>query len=166
MGQPGIMLYFDMAEPLKELGYEDKGRILEAALEYGQFGTVPDFDGILKVVWGFIRPRLDKDAKAYRKKVVKNTFSSYCAQEKKAGRTPLDLQVWLEHEGIDSEWNRTIPVDSGRYPTPYSNTDSTAAPYSNTDSKSITEWGVGEDMVERDFDEMKADAIRKLQEMR
>lgn len=115
--RPGIMLYFDMAEPLKGLGYEEKGRLLEAMLDYGQFGVIPEFDGSLAIAWGFIRPKLDSDAKSYRKKVVKTTYSSYCAKEKKAGRVPKEWDEWVACEGIDTEWNRTAPVDIERYPT-------------------------------------------------
>ena len=81
--RPGIMLYFDMAEPLKGLSYEEKGKLLEAMLDYGQFAVVPEFDGLLTFAWGFIRPKLDADARNYRKKVFKSTYSSYCAKEKK-----------------------------------------------------------------------------------
>jgi hypothetical protein len=132
--RPGIMLYFDMAEPLKGLGYEEKGRLLEAILDYGQFGVAPEFDGLLTVVWGFIRPKLDADAKSYRKKVVKNTYSSYCSKEKKADRTPMELDEWLEYNGIDAEWNKSVPVDAERYPT----INSTKNPTANLTAKTIT----------------------------
>lgn len=104
--RPGIMVYFDMAEPIKVLGYEEKGRLLEAMLDYGQFGVIPEFEGYLLFAWGFIRPKLDADAKSYRKKVVKNTYSSFCAKEKKNGNSnPLDFEEWCAKEGIDTtEW--------------------------------------------------------------
>ena len=45
MGRPGIMLYFDILEPIRMLPDEDKGRLLVAMLEYGKEGKVPQFDG-------------------------------------------------------------------------------------------------------------------------
>lgn len=113
--QPGVMIYFDIAEPLKGLSYEEKGRLLEAILDYGQFGLVPEFDGLLMVVWGFIRPKLDVDASKYRKKVVKNTYSSYCAKVPKPER--MEYEEWLEYMGMDTEGNRTVPNGSNRHPT-------------------------------------------------
>lgn len=92
--RPGIMLYFDMAEPVKGLSYEERGQLLEAMLDYGQFGAVQEFNGLLAFAWGFIRPKLDADAKSYRKKVVKNTHSSYCAKEKKA-----EIHLWILRSG-------------------------------------------------------------------
>lgn len=130
--RPGIMLYFDLAEPLKYMCYEDKGKLLDAMLDYGQYGVVPDFDGMLQMAWGFIRPKLDVDAKNYRKKVVTNTYSSYCAKEKRAGRPPMSLEEWLEQEGIDTDWNRTVPNGTERFPTTAPPTETMAKRETNT----------------------------------
>lgn len=51
MARPGIMLYFDILEPLKVLPDADKGRLFVAILEYGQFGVVPEFEGMLAMAW-------------------------------------------------------------------------------------------------------------------
>jgi hypothetical protein len=67
--QPGVMLYFDRCSALKRVSYEDKGRLLEAILEYGEHGVVPDFDGVLGLAWDFIRPGLDKDRERYERRV-------------------------------------------------------------------------------------------------
>ena len=131
--QPGVMIYFDIAEPLKGLSYEEKGRLLEAILDYGRLGREPKFDGLLMVVWGFIRPKLDIDASKYRKRVVKNTYSSYCAKESKANRTAMNFEEWLEYMGMDTEGNRTVPNGSNRHPT----TNSTITPTLTT-TPSIT----------------------------
>lgn len=110
--RPGIILYFDMAAPLKHLEYEDKGRILDAMLEYGQYGVVPELDGVLPIVWDCIKPKLDADAKRYRKEVIRNTHASYCGREKKAGRIPLDFEEWCDREGVDmTTWDRVESCD-------------------------------------------------------
>jgi len=49
MARPGVMLYFDMLEPIRVLPDEDKGRLLVAILEYGKDGVVPEFSGMLMV---------------------------------------------------------------------------------------------------------------------
>lgn len=63
--QPGVMLYFDLRNSLGRLSYEEKGRILDAVLDYGQYGVVPEFDGMLGLAWDFIAPRVDHDRTRY-----------------------------------------------------------------------------------------------------
>lgn len=161
--RPGIMLYFDMAEPFKGLSYEEKGRLLEAMLDYGQFSVVPEFDGLLAFAWGFTRPKLDQDARSYRKKVVKNTYSSYCAKEKKGGNTPLDFEEWCAQECIDTtEWSRSVPVDTERYPntTPKTDTSPTAIPKANT----IVDTDGGGKGEEVSFEDLKRQRLAMLLE--
>ena len=163
--RPGIMVYFDMAEPLKVLGYEEKGRLLDAMLDYGQFGVVPEFDGVLTVVWGFIRPKLDADAKSYRKKVVKNTYSSYCAKEKKNGNnTPLDFEEWCSKERIDtSEWTQAVSSDTERYPNTTPNPERT--PKANTITEAKADGGgKGEEEPpqDKDFETLRREKLAML----
>lgn len=63
--QPGVMLYFDIRPSLNRLSDGDKGRLFEAILDYGQYGALPDFDGVLGVAWDFIQPKLDRDRERY-----------------------------------------------------------------------------------------------------
>ena len=126
--RPGIMLYFDLAEPLKSLGYEGKGKLLEAMLDYGQHGIVPDFgaDGMLQLAWGFLRPKLDVDAERYRERVRKNTYSSYCAQVRKKNKEPLCFNDW------EAEQDRSVSFDTDRSPT------TTVTPNSTTEATSVS----------------------------
>lgn len=105
--KPGVILYYDMYHPLRPLSYEEKGRLLEAVMEYAEFGVLPELEGLLEMAWGFLRPRLDLDAKKYRMKVAKAAYSSYCGVAKREGLVPLDLEAWKVREGIDEEWNYT-----------------------------------------------------------
>lgn len=66
--RPGVMLYFDVAPCLERLSLEEKGRLFAAILEYGQYGVVPDLEGMTGVAWDFIRPRVDRDAERYEEK--------------------------------------------------------------------------------------------------
>lgn len=170
----GIVLYFDIAEPLKCLSYEDKGKLLDAMLTYGQYGVVPDFTGMLQMAWGFIRPKLDVDAKNYRKKIVMSTYSSYCAKEKRVGRTPMSLEEWLEQEGIDADWNRTVPNGTERFPTTTPTTEPTTAPTTaptaNTESNENTKTDIvtdgggkgEEEAVTEDFETLRQKRIAQL----
>ena len=65
MGRTGIMLYFDILEPIRVLSDADKGRLLVAMLEYGKYGTLPQFDGMLALAWGFVQPKIDRDEETY-----------------------------------------------------------------------------------------------------
>lgn len=163
--RPGFMLYFDMAEPLMVLKDEEKGRLLDAMFNYGQFGVIPEFDGYLKVAWGFIRPKLDTDARNYRKRVVKNTYSSYCARERKKENTiPMDLEEWCEKEGVDtSEWTQAVSTDTKRYPTTAPKTES--SPKANTVAEAKAEGG-GKGEEDEDFESLRLKKMEMLREMR
>lgn len=63
--RPGVMIYFEVRDSLKFLSLEDKGKLFDAILEYGEFGAVPEFDGMLGVAWAFMKPKLDADAERY-----------------------------------------------------------------------------------------------------
>lgn len=63
--QPGCMLYFDLRPSLKRLSLEEKGRLFEAILDFGEYGVIPELDGVLAVAWDFIQPRLEKDRERY-----------------------------------------------------------------------------------------------------
>ncbi len=170
--RPGIILYFDMVAPLKRLGYEDKGRLLEAMLEYGQFGVVPELDGVLPFIWDCIQPKLDADAKRYRKTVFQKTHASYCAKEKKAGRVPVDFDEWCESEGIDTtKWIHVEPCDTTRCPTEKININITSKSNTNIDGNPIPTatvevdgGGKGEEdpPKEKDFETLRREQMAKL----
>lgn len=55
---------------MNQLSKNEKAALLDAILDYSEFGTVPDFgSGKLGVAWGFLRPKLDRDEEAYTRKV-------------------------------------------------------------------------------------------------
>lgn len=56
----GIRISYDLIEPIKLLTDVDKGQLLVAMLEYGKNGKQPQFDGILGLAWGFMKPKIDK----------------------------------------------------------------------------------------------------------
>ena len=78
------MLYFSVRPALKRLSTEQKGRLFDAILDYGESGLLPDFDGVLGVCWDFIQPMIDKDAEAYREKCdkAKRAVETRWAREK------------------------------------------------------------------------------------
>lgn len=68
----GIMLYFDIKEPLKEFSDEERGKLLWALLEYGETLTMPQFSGSLKTAFNFIKKDIDRDREKYIKKCEQN----------------------------------------------------------------------------------------------
>ena len=102
MARPGIMLYFDILEPIKVLPDADKGRLLVAMLEYGQSGTVPVFEGMLAMAWGFVKPKIDKDSDEYNRTVLKRQYATFCRDRKKKGEPEIAFDEWLMTNGDQS----------------------------------------------------------------
>ena len=157
--RPGIMIYFDMVEPLKRLDHTSKGRLFEAMLNYGQYGEVPNFDGdgMLLMAWEFILPKLNADEKSYRKKVIKNTYSSYCNKAKKSAIAPMDFDEWCAKEGIDTtEWCRMTSTDIERYPNTTPNPEITPKANTMTEAKARADGGgKGEEVPQNETEEQR-----------
>lgn len=115
MGKPGVMFYFDIRPCIKRLSYEDKGRLFEAILDYGQSGTIPEFDGVLGIAWDFIQPRLDYDSERYDGKIDQRRYAVYVREAKKRGILPLSFDEWAVVP--DAKRHQWISSDIGRYPT-------------------------------------------------
>ena len=128
MARPGIMLYFDILEPIKVLPDADKGRLLVAMLEYGQTGTVPVFDGMLALAWGFVKPKIDKDSEEYNRTVLKRQYATFCRDRKKKGEPDISFEEWLMT--IDEQCYHMISHDIKWYPT----TTTTTTPSTTTNT--------------------------------
>ena len=134
MARPGIMLYFDILEPIKVLPDEDKGRLLVAMLEYGKTGTVPAFDGMLALAWGFVKPKIDKDSEEYNRTVLKRQYATFCRDRKKKGEPDISFDEWLII--IDDHIDQVISSDIKWYPT--TSTTPTPSTSSNTPTSITT----------------------------
>ena len=128
MARPGIMLYFDILEPIKVLPDADKGRLLVAMLEYGQRGIVPEFEGMLALAWGFVKPKIDKDSDEYNKTVLKRQYATFCRDRKRKGEPDITFEEWLMT--IDDKCYQMISHDTKWYPT----TTATTPPSTNTNT--------------------------------
>ena len=130
MARPGIMLYFDILEPIKVLPDADKGRLLVAMLEYGQSGTVPVFDGMLSLAWGFVKPKLDKDSEEYEKTVLKRQYATFCRDRKRKGEPEISFEEWMMT--IDDHRYQVVSSDIKWYPT------TSTTPTSSTNTSTAT----------------------------
>lgn len=118
MARPGIMLYFDILEPIKVLPDADKGRLLVAMLEYGQTGIVPEFDGLLALAWGFVKPKIDRDNEEYNRSVLRRQYATVCRERKRKGEPDITFDEWLKTNGIiDNQWSSMVINDNQWYPT-------------------------------------------------
>lgn len=147
MARPGIMLYFDILEPIKVLPDADKGRLLVAMLEYGQSGKAPAFEGMLELAWGFVKPKIDKDEAEYKGVVLKRQYATVCRDRKRKGEPEITFDEWLRTNGSnDNQITSMISDDIKWHPTtsttPSTNTStSTTTPTAAAATTSTTKGG-------------------------
>lgn len=96
MAKPGVMLYFDLLEPLRILTDSDRGKLILAILEYGQDGREPDFKGSLAMAWGFIRPKIDRDDESYESAAQQRRYANFCKKRSSLNLPRIPYQKWLE----------------------------------------------------------------------
>ena len=60
MKKPGVMIYFTM-RPSRKLPMEDRLRLYDAMLDYGETGVVPELEGPLALLWDYFQPQLELD---------------------------------------------------------------------------------------------------------
>ena len=137
MARPGIMLYFDILEPIKVLPDADKGRLLVAMLEYGQRGVVPDFDGMLALAWGFVKPKIDKDESEYNLSVLRRQYATVCRERKKKGEPEITFDEWMKTNCYGDYRGTSMMINDNQwYPT--TTTPTTTTPSTTTSTTTTT----------------------------
>ena len=97
MSEPGIIVYFDIMEPLGQLSDAERGQLFWAMLEYGRDGVEPDFrKKDLAIVWGFIRPKLERNKAAYKNTVLQKRYAVACRERKRKGLEDISFEEWKE----------------------------------------------------------------------
>ena len=125
MGRPGIMVYFDILEPIRVLDDADKGRLLVAMLEYGRDGVVPQFEGMLALAWSFVRPKIDRDESSYENAKLQRKYAAFCKKRSAINLPKVPFEEWLEMSEDerqrsvlpDNEPQRAVDFVNDRYPT-------------------------------------------------
>lgn len=125
MARPGIMIYFDMLEPIRVLPDEDKGRLLVAILEYGQTGILPEFDGMLALAWGFVQPKIDRDAEAYSESMLQRQYAAFCKKRKNIWMPKISFDEWVVMS--EDERQRAVDPVASRYPSTSTSTSTPSA---------------------------------------
>lgn len=151
MARPGIMLYFEILEPIRVLPDADKGRLLVAMLEYGQSGMLPDFDGMLALAWGFVKPKIDKDEEEYKNSILRRQYATTCRERKKKGEPEISFDEWMRLNGYqrssmminDDQWYPTTTTTTSTTPT----TSTAAATTTNAPGTAAAAAGENVDVV-------------------
>ena len=170
MARPGIMLYFDILEPIRVLPDADKGRLLVAMLEYGQQGILPEFDGLLALAWGFIKPKLDRDGETYENSKVQRKYAAFCKRRATQNLPKIPFEEWLnmtdyERERMvttDNEPLRAVDFVGSRYPTTTAPATSTVTPSTSTNTNTATTAAAAVNTTGTDFAATAADKTVKM----
>ncbi|MEI3304653.1 MAG: DUF6291 domain-containing protein [Dysosmobacter sp.] len=109
--RPGVMIYFEVRDSLQFLSLEDKGKLFDAILEYGEFGVVPKFDGMLGMAWAFMKPKLDADAERYDDAVLQRRYAVAAREAKKNGESFPPFREWKA--SADNDRCRSTSDDIG-----------------------------------------------------
>ena len=138
MARPGIMIYFEVRKPLAWLPDDEKGRLFDAILEYGETGKEPDFEGMLAMAWSFIQPKLDRDQNEYDKTVLKRQYAVFCRKLKVKGNQEISFDDWCAMSEYERE--HMISRDITWYPTSTATSTSavTTTATANTKSTAIS----------------------------
>ena len=142
MARPGIMLYFDILEPIRVLPDAEKGRLLVAMLEYGQSGIVPEFTGMLALAWGFVKPKLDRDGETYENAKVQRKYAAFCKRRTTLNLPKIPFEEWMslteyERERMvttDNEPLRAVDSVASRYPSTTATANTTPSTSTNTNT--------------------------------
>lgn len=134
MGRPGIMLYFDMLEPIQVLTNAERGKLLTAILEYGKEGKKPDFRGKLALAWGFVQPKLDRDENSYDMAVLQRKYAGFCSRRSYNGLQKIEFEDWLAMDEqqrkymvkADGDIQQPLTAVNGCAPTTAASTTTTA----------------------------------------
>lgn len=149
MARPGVMLYFDMLEPIRVLPDEDKGRLLMAILEYGKEGSLPEFDGMLALAWGFVKPKIDRDLEEYERTVLRRQYATFCRERKKKNEPEISFEEWLmitgnqkhhmiSHDINDNQWYPTTTTTTTTATSTTRTTTTTPSTTTNTTTSTTT----------------------------
>lgn len=168
MARPGIMLYFDILEPLKVLPDADKGRLFVAILEYGQFGVVPEFEGMLAIAWGFIKPKLDRDGVAYENTTAQRKYAAFCKKLKARGLEKVEFEEWMVLSDTEREQLLTTVTECNPTTTVTPTTKTTSSistsltPSATATSSTTAETGPPD--TRADFETLRQQRLNMLQE--
>ena len=66
------MFYLDYEEHLELLTDAEQGQLTMALIHYAKDGIIPEFDGMLKMAFSFIKAQIDRDSDKFKARCEKN----------------------------------------------------------------------------------------------
>ena len=101
--KPGVMVYFDMRRMVKLLTDEEKGKLFEAILDYGETGCVGELTDTLRIIWPLIQNRLDTDSLRYTEVGLKRKYAAYVRWAKEHNEIPKEYSFWKKEKCYEKE---------------------------------------------------------------
>ena len=108
-----FIVYYQYAEHFELLTDEELGRLIRAMLLYDKDGTLPQYEGVLKMAFSFIKTQLDID---------KDKFNTICERNRK---------------NIQKRWNTKNTTGKSGIPKNTKNTDNDNDNDNDNDKKSV-----------------------------
>lgn len=136
MERPGIMAYFSDWLPLLELNDTELAGLFRAVIRYGKYGEIPEFSGLLNVMWSMIRPKIDNDGKSYEKQVAHARYMAYKRKfdnAHKGNEKALDEEDWLEQHLLEHGNDYQYLLVTDRYYQSHTGTGSNQLQYQEQD---------------------------------
>ena len=93
--KPGVMIYFDMLETLKQMTDRQAGILFRAILQYGATGIRPELPDSIRLLWPMIEVRLIADHQRYKLVSLKRSYAIYARWAKERGEEVLPYEQWL-----------------------------------------------------------------------
>lgn len=78
-----FLVYMDCEQHLQLLSNEERGKLFMALFGYTKRGEIPQFDGMLKMAFSFIKAQMDRDIEKYEAICERNRSNGA-----KGGRPP------------------------------------------------------------------------------
>jgi hypothetical protein len=108
LGKPGIMLYFELRPCIEQLTRAQKGELLDAFMEYGEFSRVPELSKKVQLIWPLIQLKLDRDTERYEKTVMQKAYAGYVRQNPQ----PMSFEQWKQQRLLAAASECSSPLNS------------------------------------------------------
>lgn len=118
-----VTVHDNWHEGVKSLPVEEQGRFYVGVMRYAFEGVEPEFEGILKAVWGVVRPFVDKSLKAQEYGAMGGDGRGNKKGSKTTSKTHLEnpsenpTENQKEEKGIEGNGNETskgsLPIPLG-----------------------------------------------------
>lgn len=100
MGKPGIMLYFELRPCIEQMNPQEKAEMLDALMDYGEYGQTPELSEKLRMLWPLVRQKLDRDTDRYERTVNRNQYALYSRYAARNNQPKLSYDQWKEQQNL------------------------------------------------------------------